>query len=144
MTYLGAGSSSSGQKTTVTAQLGIERGGRALGVYEPALSTFRGSGQAIGTPSVRTGIREDLYLTLVATPAESNDEVVVGLRVNPLVVWLWIGSGVMVAGTAVAAWPARHSRRPQRPAALAASAPHPAPDGDGSERADRVPAEAAP
>jgi cytochrome c-type biogenesis protein CcmF len=31
--------------------------------------------------------------------------------INPLVVWLWIGFGVLVAGTLVAAWPDAREER---------------------------------
>ena len=47
------------------------KGGRSLGTYAPAVSTFPNSNQAIGTPSVRTGLIEDVYLTIVSSP---NDE----------------------------------------------------------------------
>ncbi len=112
ITYLGTESSSTPRKTTVSVRLGVDRGGRQLGVYEPALSRFPASTQAIGTPSVRSGPVEDVYLTLVAGPPDGDDQVLVGVRINPLVVWLWIGTGVMVVGTAVAAWPSRRRRRP--------------------------------
>ena len=29
------------------------------------------------------------------------------LLVRPVVAWLWVGAGIMAAGTALAAWPAR-------------------------------------
>ncbi len=111
VTYLGSRTAENPDKSTISARLGVRRGARELGTYEPSLSQFRATTQAIGTPSVHTGLREDLYLTLIAAPAE-NGRAIIGLRVNPLVVWLWIGAGVMVAGTVVAAWPgARHRRR---------------------------------
>ena len=110
VTYLGDRVESSDRKTTTSVQLRVSRDGRVLGTYAPALSQFTGSTQAIGTPSVRNGLLEDLYLTLVLTPQDGR--IVVGVKVNPLVVWLWVGAGVIVAGTAVAAWPTgRGSRR---------------------------------
>ncbi len=109
VTYLGADRDRSGQKTTVSARVRVERGGDDLGVYEPAVSTFPNSTQGIGTPSVRTGIREDVYLTLVSSPSEQG-RVTLGIAVNPLVLWLWIGGGVMALGTLVALAPSL--RRP--------------------------------
>ena len=41
-----------------------------LGVYAPAVSTFPSSTDGIGTPSVRTGLLRDVYLTLVSSPNE--------------------------------------------------------------------------
>jgi len=119
VTYVDDASTRSARKTSVSVALEIRKGGRDLGTYEPALSTFAGSRQAIGTPSVRNGLREDVYLTLIAAP--DNGRAVVGIRVNPLVVWLWVGAGVMVAGTAVAAWPG--ARRFTRRGRVVAPAP---------------------
>ena len=124
ITYLGGRTERTGQKTTVSSRLRVDRGGRSLGVYEPALSRFPGSNQAIGTPSVRNGWREDVYLTLVATPG-NDDRVVVGVRVNPMVLWLWIGAAVMAAGTAVAAWPAGRRRAGRARAPVGGEQPEP-------------------
>ena len=109
ITYVDDATDRSARRTSVSVALAIRKGERDLGTYEPALSTFTGSRQAIGTPSVRNGLREDVYLTLVAAP--DTGRAVIGVRVNPMVIWLWIGVGIMIAGTAVAAWPAGRRRR---------------------------------
>jgi len=57
--------------------------------------------EAIGTPSVRTGFVRDLYLTLVAAPNDDN-KAAIAVRVNPMVLWLWIGGAVMATGTVTA------------------------------------------
>jgi cytochrome c-type biogenesis protein CcmF len=115
-TYLGSEESQTGQKRTLTARVRVDRGGQRLGVYEPALSIFPNATQAIGTPSVRTGVLRDVYLTLVSSP-DQDGRVTLGVQVNPLVVWLWIGGGIVVVGTMVAIWPARRSRPGRRGAA---------------------------
>ena len=108
----------SDRKSSVVALVALERDGRLLDVHEPMLSRYPGATQAIGTPSVETRIGEDAYLTLTSVP---EDRSVAGVRlaVNPLVVWLWIAGGVMLLGSAVAAWPDRRRARP-------APAPRPA------------------
>jgi len=128
ITYLDDRTDTSARKRSVSVDLAIRRGTRDLGTYAPALSTFTGSQQAIGTPSVRNGWREDVYLTLIAAP--DNGRIVVGMRVSPLVIWLWIGAGVMVAGTAAAAWPTPRRRRTDRddPAMVTTPVPEPAPE----------------
>jgi cytochrome c-type biogenesis protein CcmF len=89
----------------------VQHGGRELGVYAPALSIFPNSPQAIGTPSVRTGLVRDVYLTLVSSP-DQDGRVTIGAQLSPLVVWLWIGGGIILLGTGVAVWrPLRRSRR---------------------------------
>ncbi len=85
----------------MTADVRIRRGGEDLGTYAPAISTFPNASEGIGTPSVRTGLREDVYLTLVSSPNEQG-RVIIGVAINPMVLWLWVGGGVMAIGTAVA------------------------------------------
>ncbi|MCA1843597.1 MAG: hypothetical protein LC792_10510, partial [Actinobacteria bacterium] len=109
-TYLGTTQQVTGQKNTIKARVKVERDGKTLGVYAPALSIFPNSPSAIGTPSVRTGVLRDIYLTLVKSPDESG-RVTLGVQLSPLIVWLWIGGGIIVLGTAVAIWPTRRARR---------------------------------
>jgi cytochrome c-type biogenesis protein CcmF len=90
-------------------------------VYEPALSRYAGFGQLIGTPSVKTGLTEDVYLTVTRLPDEGSDAVTLRVIIQPMALWLWVGGGVMALGTVLAAWPGGR-RRPTDPV----SAPVPA------------------
>jgi cytochrome c-type biogenesis protein CcmF len=110
ITYLGIERAEEEAKTITRARVQID-GGR---VYEPALSRFPGGSSTIGTPSVRTGITGDVYLTLLDVPEEDDGQARIGMLVMPLAVWLWIGGTVMAIGTALAAWPGRR-RRPTDP-----------------------------
>ncbi len=116
VTYLGSTRAVTGQKTTVKARVRIERGGDNLGTYAPAISTFPNSTEGIGTPSVHTGALRDVYLTLLSSPNQRG-RVTIGVLVNPMVVWIWIGGGVMALGTLIALAPtmrARLRRDPRR------------------------------
>jgi cytochrome c-type biogenesis protein CcmF len=84
-------------------------------VYRPALSQYAGFGSLIGTPSVRTGLREDVYLTVVRLPEEGATAVTLRVIIQPMALWLWIGGGVMAFGTILAAWPGRRRRVPTDP-----------------------------
>jgi cytochrome c-type biogenesis protein CcmF len=129
-TYLGTTRHQTGQRDKIQARVRVERGGHDLGVYAPALSIFPNSPQAIGTPSVRTGLLRDVYLTLVSSP-DQDGRITLGVQIGPLVVWLWIGAGILVVGTAIAIWPARRLRR--RSAGVpgpAAEPPPPTPSDD--------------
>src|SRR5207247_3568229 len=75
-------------------------GGR---VFEPALNQFPFATQAIGTPSVRTGFFDDVYLTLVQGAQARGGPVTLAVIVQPLVMWLWVGGGIMAIGTLMAA-----------------------------------------
>jgi cytochrome c-type biogenesis protein CcmF len=106
VTYLNSAIATSGQKTTIKARIRVERGGHNLGVYAPGISTFPNSNGGIGTPSVHTSWREDLYLSLVSSPT-SAERVTLGVGVNPMILWLWLGGGVMAFGTLLALLPSR-------------------------------------
>jgi cytochrome c-type biogenesis protein CcmF len=107
-TYLGRTVDASAQKTTISARVRIQQGHKSLGVYEPAISSFPNSEGGIGTPSVRTGILRDIYLTLVSSP--TSGRVTLGVAVNPLVVWLWFGGLVMATGVAIALVPMKRRK----------------------------------
>lgn len=106
LTYVGSRTTRTAQKTTVATEVRIERGGRDLGTYAPSVSTFPNSNQAIGTPSVRTGVTTDIYLTLVSSP-NVRGRITLGVAVFPLVVWIWIGGACIGLGTIGALIPAR-------------------------------------
>ena len=109
VTYLGTSTVVHPNKTTTAARVRVD-GGK---VYEPALNQFPFGSQAIGTPSVKSGPFNDVYLTLVVTPDESG-VAVIGVNVQPLIAWLWTGGAIMGFGTFLAAWPGRRRRGPGR------------------------------
>jgi cytochrome c-type biogenesis protein CcmF len=118
VTYEGRAERRYANRHAIVADVRID-GGR---VYRPALSTFPFATQAIGTPSVRTGPFEDVYLTLVVAPRDAADVAVIGVAVQPLVAWLWIGGLVMAFGTVLAAVPGTRRRSPTEP--VSAPVPH--------------------
>ena len=123
LTYLGSRTVQHANRRSVEADVRVD-GGR---VFRPALNQFPFASQAIGTPSVRTGVREDVYLTLVAAPRDAGDAAVIGVIVQPLVVWLWVGGALMAGGTLLAAVPARR-RRPRAVPAPPRAEPQPRPE----------------
>src|SRR3954452_5082331 len=64
VTYLGTHTVKHKNRTSLVADVRID-GGR---IDRPALNQFPFASQAIGTPSVRVGLKEDVYLTLVQAP----------------------------------------------------------------------------
>ncbi len=107
ITYLGVDTEEHPNRTATVAAVRVDGGA----VYRPALSTFPFATQAIGTPSVSTTVAGDVYLTLVRTPESTDGRATIGVIVQPLVVWLWIGGGVMALGTALALLPTGSERR---------------------------------
>ncbi len=98
-------------------------------VYEPALSRYPGFGSLIGTPSVKTGLTEDVYLTITRLPETPGGEVTLRVIIEPMALWLWVGGGMMGGGTLLAAWPGRRRRRPTDAASAAIPAGDIAPAG---------------
>lgn len=75
--------------------------------YAPAISNYPFASEAIGTPSIRSTLSEDIYLTLAGPPTHPGGSVVIGVILEPLVSWIWIGGSVMLLGTVLAVWPGR-------------------------------------
>ncbi len=124
LTYLGVEEEALPRKIRTTARIEVDGGD----IHEPAISRFRASGRTIGSPSVRTTWRDDLALSIF--PMDSLDDPL-QLRVvhQPLIMWLWVGGGLMVVGTVLAAFPGRR-RRPTDPvsAPVPEAAPAPPPE----------------
>jgi cytochrome c-type biogenesis protein CcmF len=104
ISYVGRRVTRSDQKNVVAVDLRVVHGGDHLGTYAPAISTFPNSTEGIGTPSVHTGLLEDLYLTLVSSPNQRG-RITVGVQTQPMTLWLWIGGGLMALGTLIALAP---------------------------------------
>jgi cytochrome c-type biogenesis protein CcmF len=82
-------------------------GGR---VDAPALTKFIATGQPILTPSVRTGLTNDLYYRIVRLPNDQRPEAVFEVKIEPLILWLWVGGFVMAFGTALSIVPGKRRR----------------------------------
>jgi cytochrome c-type biogenesis protein CcmF len=141
VTYLGTETrrfAETNPKVGVTSARVQVDGGR---VFEPAITQYRFQAQGIGTPSVRTGLVEDVYTTLVEAPSEPGAPATIGVLVHPLTIWLWIGAGLMGVGTVLAAIragrPPQASRR-QPPPPARRTTPRPRPGGSKRD-IDRVP-----
>ena len=116
-------------------------GGQA---YAPSISKFTAQGMDIATPSVRTGLSKDIYLTLGNGSKPSTGTAKLKIFIKPMIVWLWVGGLLCGVGTLLAAFPGKHRRRPTDPVSApvpvdrdavteseAAAVPSPAPTAGG-------------
>lgn len=78
--------------------------------YAPAITKFVQMGNNIGTPSVKSSWRYDLYLTLEPPVKSESGEARIKVFIKPLVMWMWIGGGMMAVGTLLALFPGRRRR----------------------------------
>ncbi len=98
VTYLGVSTTTSPRKDVTTVRIRVD-GGQ---IYAPKLTKFPFSSQAIGTPSVRSRLLDDVYLTLVSTPPDPGGVASIGVIIQPLIFWLWFGGGVIAIGAVLA------------------------------------------
>ena len=82
------------------AWIDVYKGGRAEGDLEPQLEVYKSSRQQIGRVDIRHAWNEDLYVNFAGIADEGTAQIEV--YIFPLVSWLWIGAGVLAAGTLVA------------------------------------------
>ena len=77
------------------------------GPWAPSLNKFANGNQTIGTPSVRSTFTDDVALSVIDIKPGENGSVTIRVTVQPLIIWLWIGGGVMALGTLLAVFPGR-------------------------------------
>ncbi|MHB1772030.1 MAG: cytochrome c-type biogenesis CcmF C-terminal domain-containing protein, partial [Acidimicrobiales bacterium] len=110
VTYLGTRTRHYPNRTALEAKLRLDGGP----IVYPAISVFTFALEGVGTPAIVSDPLQDVYLTLDSSPV-GHGPTVIGVVVQPLIVWIWIGGGVMGLGAALAAFPGRR-RRPTAPA----------------------------
>jgi cytochrome c-type biogenesis protein CcmF len=94
------------RSVSVKARVSID-GGKD---YAPAITRFTKIGMNVGTPSVRTGLAKDIYLTLEPPVRQDSGEARVKVFIKPLILWLWVGGFMMALGTLLALFPGRRRR----------------------------------
>ena len=101
---------SDSRRTSIAAVIRVD-GGKS---YAPAISKFKSMGTNIGTPSVKSSLVNDIYLTVEPPLKMSSKSAKIKVFIKPMVMWLWIGGFLMGIGTLLSAFPGRR-RRPTDP-----------------------------
>jgi cytochrome c-type biogenesis protein CcmF len=126
VTFVGQRTVTTPSHTALEAALRVDHG-----MFFPAISQFDGNSQAVGTPAIDSSWRGDLYLTIDSIPGNGSTWTF-GVVEQPLVMWLWIGAGLVALGSVLAAIPGRR-RRPTDPISTPVAGVAPATRDDGAE-----------
>ncbi len=110
LTFNGLEETVSSDSAKVTGTLDVARGDNHIGTVKSG-KRFESSGRETVTEAgIWTRPREDLYVILGGWTEDG--EATFKVFVHPLIMWIWVGGGVLVAGTLIAFWPdAREERR---------------------------------
>lgn len=122
LTYEGAAWQEQPHRRSLVATFALADSSGPIGQVTPRLNHYRKMGTPIGTPEVRSGLRHDLYFSLVNVD-EKAGFASIDVHDKPMVIWLWLGGLVMVFGTVISAWPSRRSGEAAPPAAAALPQP---------------------
>lgn len=93
------------ETATTQAVLTILDQGQPEGALYPSREVYTNLGMAVTIPDVKSSLGLDHYAILVDWQPDLPDEATFRIFVNPLVNWLWIGSGVLTLGTVIAVLP---------------------------------------
>ena len=92
-------------RSVYAATLGIFSGGIRLGELDAERRYYVNAEQPTTEVSLRTTLVDDLYVTMPGI--ERNGDITLKVNVNPLLVWIWVGGGLMVLGGVIAIIPTR-------------------------------------
>ncbi|MDJ0766061.1 MAG: cytochrome c-type biogenesis CcmF C-terminal domain-containing protein [Myxococcota bacterium] len=102
LTFLGIRQDNTVERHALLADLEVRQGTTPIGVLSPARHLYHSHpGRPTSEVVIHTGLTEDLFLILgEGDPVRGR--AIIRAVVNPLVVWIWLGGGLMVLGTAIA------------------------------------------
>lgn len=113
LTYEGVRTVVTPQKTSFEAAVVVDGQGR----YYPAITQFGTYTTPVGTPAIAVSPLRDVYLTIDAPPRTASSPITLGVVVQPLIFWLWLGAATIALGGVLAVVGIRlepSSRRPSQ------------------------------
>ncbi len=97
-----------GNRDVYAATLKVFKDGKPDGTISPERRYYINAEKPTTEVTLRTGLIEDLYVTMPGIG--ENKEITLKVTVNPLLIWIWIGGVIMVAGGIIAILPNRKKR----------------------------------
>ncbi len=93
----------------VAARMAVSNAGHDQGELRAAKVIHLASQQPISLVGIRSTPRDDLYVMLTGA---AGGKAWLQVMLNPLVLWIWVGAGIVTFGTLVAVLPELRRRRP--------------------------------
>jgi cytochrome c-type biogenesis protein CcmF len=103
LTFEGLKMTPAQNRDIISAQIRVSENGNPIGALLPSKDYYRAADQSTTEVAIRSTPREDLYLILAGWTNDGT--ATIKIVINPLVMWLWIGFGVFITGTLIAALP---------------------------------------
>jgi cytochrome c-type biogenesis protein CcmF len=97
-----------GNKVLNEAVVDVYRGNHKIATIRPKRNLYSNVQGAVSEVALRSNLAEDLYIVLASL--DPDGLAAFQVIITPMVLLLWIGGLVLIAGTLIAAWPARASR----------------------------------
>lgn len=91
---------------TTYADFLVNKNGEDIGVIRPEKIHFSNGLQPATEIAIYSTFTDDLYVVLAGWD-ELTGAAAVQVNVNPLVSWIWFGSGLLIVGSLIAIWPDR-------------------------------------
>jgi cytochrome c-type biogenesis protein CcmF len=109
LSHLGVSQYQNANRFVSAAALEIQRDGTGIGrITSEKRQHVDSFGRKTFEPSTEVGIRstlqEDLYV-VYAGSVGGTDRATYAISINPLVVWVWIGAAILIAGGLITMWP---------------------------------------
>jgi cytochrome c-type biogenesis protein CcmF len=104
----------------IGARLAVLDGGRQVGSLTPGQNFYKAGQDPSSEVAIRSTLREDVYTIMTGFDPQAG-KVTLKAYVNPLVAWIWIGGGVLIAGSWFAMLPDLRDRRREAEARLRAA-----------------------
>ncbi len=86
------------------AVIDVFKGGKQVDTLYPERRFYHASQQTSTMPRVRSTAQEDLYLVYEGQNQDTGRPIL-RAHINPLVMWIWVGVWIMIAGTVIALIP---------------------------------------
>ncbi|HLB11775.1 MAG TPA: cytochrome c-type biogenesis CcmF C-terminal domain-containing protein [Dehalococcoidia bacterium] len=110
LTFEGLSTYRGARNTVNSAALSVSDGDGPVGRMAPERNEYPMWAEPESKVAIRTTFKEDLYIILAGFTQDGL--AVFKILVYPLVVWIWIGGGVLMLGAFIAFWPNARGKRP--------------------------------